>query len=246
MRPLRSAAWYFGKVVLLALSIIVASSLRGQSVQSDPVQAVRAWYTVFDDASGAKGQYSGFVGNGSGPFPKAYQLLSPMLQARMSELTFEESYAQVAHMELLQANLARLDQKAGEADVFVEEERTVVLDRIPAVAWYEGTLHLTETSGARHIAEIALTPEDIISMTYGGHQPWLGDPLEVAKYASGQSQTNNSNSGQPCSSAVPQPRSGILEVDICGNRRYRVRMVKLHSGEWRVISTDPPPTSASN
>ena len=125
-------------------------------------------------------------------------------------------------------------------------ERTNASPGIPAVAWYEGTLHLTETSGTWQISAFALAPEDIISMAYGGHMPWLADPNEVAKVALGQFQTDKSNSGQPCSSAVPQLQSGIAEVQICGDRRYRVRLVKLHNGAWRAISTDASPTAAAS
>jgi hypothetical protein len=243
-RSKRISTRRFGCVCLAVCLLLAPVLVLGQSVQSDPVQAVLAWYRAFGNASGSQAQYNGTVGDLSSPFPRAYRLLSSVLQGQMSEAAFEDSYAQVAHLVLLQSHLAHLDKNAREAAVFVEEERTVVLDRtssspgIPAVVWYEGTVHLTGTSGTWQISAFDLHPEDIISMEYGGHEPWLADVDEVAKVAAGQFQTDNSNRGQPCSSTAPQLQLGIAEVEICGDHRYRVRLVKLHSGEWRAISAD--------
>jgi hypothetical protein len=244
------AMLYFCGVCLAVFQLLFPFPSRSQSTSSDPIQVVRAWYRAFGNASGSKAQYNGTVGDLSSPFPQAYRLLSPVLQGRMSEQAFEQTYAQVAHMALLQAHLASVDKNTGLADVFVEEERTIVLERtntspgIPAIAWYEGTLHLTKLSGAWQIAAFDLGPEDIISMEHGGHEPWLADPDEVAKVAAGQfCQYGRINCGRPCSSAVPRLKSGIAEVYICADRRYRERLVKLHSGEWRAISSDPRPTT---
>ena len=49
-------------------------------------------------------------------------LLSAALKATIPKASFEETYAEVAHMKLLQAHLVRVDERAGAAEVFVEEE----------------------------------------------------------------------------------------------------------------------------
>lgn len=243
MQTRLSATSCFGIASFLGALLSISHLLHGQFPQPDPVQAVLAWYKAFDGASGTQAQYSGTVGNGPYPLRDAYRLLASELQKRMSRSVFEESYARVARLKLLQAHLTYLDESAREADVFVEEERAVVFERtatspgIPAIVWYEGTLHLTQTSGTWQIAAFALQPEDIISLEYGGHQPWRGNPTEVAQVAASQS---GAETAQPCSSTEPRVDSGIAEVEICGEHKYRVRVVKLHSGQWRVVGIEPP------
>jgi len=69
----------------------------------------------------------------------------------MPQSAFEEAYAEVANMKLLQAHLIQVDQSAGTAEVFVEEERTIVRrtgtnEQVPTVAWYTGTVLLKKNS----------------------------------------------------------------------------------------------------
>ncbi len=205
------------------------------SATTDPEQAVQAWYRAFEGCAGTRAQYGGYVG---GRFDKAYGLLAPTLKDKMTDAAFEETYAELANMKFLQAHLASMDNSAGNADVYVEEERTVVFNNIPAVAWYQGTLHVTRSAGDWQIAGIDLRPEDLISVNFGGHMPWRNNPVEVAQIAA----------RPPDSCMKPDYKyydlvkkyqtdiaSGIADIDLCGDSRYVVRLFKLHSGEWRVL-----------
>jgi hypothetical protein len=87
-----------------------------------------SWYKAFEGSVGIRAQYGGFVG---GRFDGAYARLSAALKATMPKAAFEEIYAEVAYMNLLQAHLVREDQRAGAAEVFVEEERTIVARTAP-------------------------------------------------------------------------------------------------------------------
>src|SRR5437879_13835262 len=110
--------------------------------------------------------------------------MSQDFKTKVPQSALEEMYAELAHMKLLQAYLAQINDNAGTADVFVEEERTVVFSqRVPAVTWYEGALKLKRDAGEWRIAEIDLRPEDLISVNYGGHSPWRNNPIEVARVA---------------------------------------------------------------
>ncbi len=164
----------------------------------------------------------------------------------MPKAAFEETYAELANMTLLQARLARIDDTAGSAEVFVEEERTVVFNgSVPAVAWYEGTLHLSRNGGGWQITEIDLHPEDLISVNYGGHSPWRNGAISVAQVAtpggSNSCVMTDSKFTDLANKYSTEIASGIADIDICGDSRYVVRVVKLHSGEWRVIKIESRP-----
>ena len=143
----------------------------GQAQSEHPaVGTVRDWYEAFEGSAGIRAQYGGFVG---GRFDEAYAPLSAALKATMPKAAFEEIYAEVAHMELLQAHLVRVDERAGAAEVFVEEERTIVArtganEQVPAIAWYTGSLKLDRNNaGVWQIDSMAIMPEDITSSTLG-------------------------------------------------------------------------------
>ena len=222
---------------VLAASFIVQASF-GQTQSDHPaVRSVREWYKAFEGSAGIRAQYGGFVG---GRFDEAYALLSAALKATMPKAAFEELYAEVAHTELLQAHLVRVDERAG-AEVFVEEERTIVArtganEQVPAIAWYTGTLKLERNSaGVWQIDSMAIMPEDIISMQYGGHSPWRSDVQEVAQVAAGAYRKRECRVDTP-SPAAPQS-SDINWTVTCvdDGSKYAVHEVRLHSGEWHVL-----------
>ena len=198
----------------------------------DVLRAVQAWYVSFQGSAGTRAQYNGYVG---GRFDKTYELMSQDFKTTVPQSALEEMYAEVAHMKLLQAYLAQIDDNAGTADVFVEEERTVVFSQqVPTVTWYGGTLKLTRDAGEWRITGIDLRPEDLISVNYGGHSPWRNNPIEVARVAV-QPLYNASSLPESCVTPPTDTASGLADIDVCGDSRDVVRVVRLHSGEWRVI-----------
>jgi len=219
------------------LAFLLASFV-AQSVSNEVEQSVRDWYRAFEGSAGVRAQYQGYVG---GRFTRAYDLLAPALKGKMSRMVFEETYAELAHVQLLQAHLVAAKSTARESVVFVEEERTVVFNNaVPAVAWYEGTLQLTRTPDGWRITAIDVHPEDLISVNYGGHQPWRNDPVEVARIAV-QPLYGVSALPASCTTRAAALESGMADIDVCGDSRARVRVVKLHSGEWRVITVESRP-----
>ena len=222
--------------------MVPASS--GQAQSDHPaLRSVRDWYKAFEGSSGIRAQYGGSVGDG--PFDGAYVLLSAALKATMPKAAFEEIYAEVAHMKLLQAHLVRVNERAGAAEVFVEEERTIVArtsanERVPAIAWYTGTLKLERnTVGVWQIDSMAIMPEDIISIQYGGHSPWRSDVQEVAQVAAGAYRKRECGVDTPSPAA---PRSSDINWTVTcvdDGSKYAVHEVRLHSGEWHVLQLFP-------
>ncbi len=219
------SACFLAAVAALAQPVTTESSSR-------PVRAVLAWYDILDGAAGAKVDQGPFgsVGIGVEGLRQAYARLAPAFQRKTSLAGFEKGYECMAHVELLQAHLGKLDDPSGKATVFVEEERTLLLEGIGVVAWYAGLLQLARDPGGWKIAGFNLEAEDIIS-DYGGHQPWRGDPVEVAEALQ--------YGEQACSPGEPPVARHVAVVEICGSRRYRVRLVEMHNEHWYQISTDP-------
>src|SRR5437899_241477 len=98
------------------------------------------------------------------------------------------------------------------------------------------SLQLPDSSAAGEwrIAGIDLRPEDLISVNYGGHSPWRNNPVEVARVAV-QPLYNVSSLPESCVTPPTDTASGVADIDVCGDSRNVVRVVRLHSGEWRVI-----------
>lgn len=155
-------------------------------------------------------------------------MLAPSFQSQMPLAKFESQYAQVAHVELLQAQLARLEGGTQAATVFVEERRTLLMDNIPVNAWYKGKLQLSGTSEGWRIAACQLEPEDIIS-GYGGHQPWRSDPNLVAASVEANSKA--------CLPDPPKITSAVAQIEVCGRDHYVVTLVKLYDGTWEIIDS---------
>jgi len=232
-RSTRFLPWF------LACVVITAPASPGRLQSEDPaIRSVLDWYKAFEGSAGIRAQYNGYVGE---RFDRVYALLSASLHTRMPNAVFEEAYAEVANMKLLQAHLVEAAQSAGTAEVFVEEERTIVgrtatNAQVPAVAWYTGTLRLERNAaGVWMIDSIGTTPEDIISMKYGGHSPWRSDAQEVAQVAAGAYRKRQC----PVSTSPPaSPNSSTIDWTVaCADdgSRYVVHEVRLQSGEWHVL-----------
>src|SRR5437016_483266 len=84
------------------LSAFLLASFLAQSVLNEVEQSVRDWYKAFEGSAGVRAQYHGYVG---GRFTRAYDLLAPALKEKISPVVFEETYAELAHVQLLQAHL---------------------------------------------------------------------------------------------------------------------------------------------
>ena len=217
----------FAHVLVLSVILLPVESLP----RVNAVQAVSDWYKAFDGASGSELKQFGSIGTGRSGLERAYKLLAPEFRAHTSDPVFEKEYATVAQVKLLQAHLVGVEPDDKTAQVFVEEERTVLLEGINAVTWYEGNLHVVNVNGQWQIASFALKPEDIIS-GLGGHMPWRSDPVTVAEVQLG--------SGFHLCSPLAKNSSGEVQLTVCSDQPRAVRLTRLHNGYWHVLSVAPP------
>jgi hypothetical protein len=210
-------------------------------------EAVRAWYNVVDDGSDQAHLLEfGTVGSASAPFHDAYLELSPRLRMRMTEAQFFAHYRGVARLKLLQAHAANSEQ--GVMRVFVEEERIAVLAGVPAMAWFAGFIEVTPASSGWKISSFKdVTPEDIITMPLGGHQPWRANPEDVAlvglKCFPGQRECTVMSSSLSLPGQMPDDTStakqpAIVTIQTPDGTR-RVELARLHSGEWVIVRNQP-------
>jgi hypothetical protein len=206
----------------------------------DAVAAVQAWYKLAGNgADQAHLLRYGTVGGGPYPLTEAYQQLAPSLRQQMSEAQFFEHFRGLAHLELLQAHVVDSDADKPDLQVFVEEERTMDFAGVPAVAWYKGFLAMTQTSGWKISSLKGITPEDIISHSLGGHSPWVFDPEQVATLSIQPCCSNGAPNCKRIGETVSSnDQTAEASISACG-AVYRVRMAKLHSGEWTFLDKRP-------
>ncbi|MBV9503216.1 MAG: hypothetical protein JO138_27905 [Acidobacteriaceae bacterium] len=209
--------------------------------QTGPVSpaedAVRNWYQVVNNGSDQQHLADfGIIGDGPQPLERAYSSLAPTLRSRMSREEFLAGYRGLARLTLLQDHSMTGSSPDSER-VLVEEERTMVLEGIPAVAWFEGLITVTKTSEGWKISELKdVKPEDIISTPIGGEMPWHTDPAAVAMaslHCEGAAGCKIKTKPLPQTTST---RPGKVTVQT-PDGLYTVSMAKLHNGSWIVLET---------
>jgi hypothetical protein len=224
------AAFLFAVGASICLGIEAASG-----AEDDAVAAVRAWYQVAEKGSDQSHLLDyGTVGGGPFPLTQAYGMLAPSLRSKMTEPQFFEHFRGLAQVRLLQAHAIHGGQPEQSVQVFVEEQRTLVMQGVPAVAWFQGLLTVSHTPAGWRIADLSqVKPENIISFGLGGHQPWVFNPEDVALVNTDQACCAN---GSPdCreigKTVAADGETAEATTRACG-RVYRARLTKLHSGVW--------------
>lgn len=111
----------------------------------------------------------------------------------------------------------------------VEEERTMALQGIAAVAWYQGFLDVRRAADGWRIASLKdVQPEDIISLRLGGHMPWREDAAEVSRI--------HLRCAPDCQATVSKTEAGVATVTVQSKTaKQEVELAQLHSGEWVVL-----------
>jgi hypothetical protein len=238
-------------LALLATQVLsLANDSFGQSsgyADEQATEAVRAWYRVVGDGSDQAHLLEfGTVGSASEPLHEAYLQLSLALRTRMSEAQFFAHYRGLARLKLLQAHAANGED--GRSRVFVEEERIALLGGVPAMAWFAGFVEVTRTSDGWKISNFKdVKPEDIISMSLGGHQPWRADPEDVALVGLKCSlddlnckvvSNSLSSAGKPLDEGGTAGQPAVVMIQRAAGLS-RVELARLHSGEWIVVRVQP-------
>lgn len=208
------------------------------------VTAVHVWYDTLSRGSDQEHLTEfGTVGGGVGPLVEAYQQLAPALKQRMDRGQFLVHYRGLARMHLLQAYPVLTSAHDNYVQVFVEEERTMAIEGVPLMAWFEGTVELTKGQDGWKVSSLEnVKPEDLID-ALGDHTPWHDDPVDVAMARVGCK-------SEVCSvlkkALPPNSTERVGRVTIQTLRGVNtVSLARLHDGEWLAIDMEAEANNTS-
>ncbi len=201
-----------------------------------PVSAVRAWYALAGRGSAFEAVKDYGTLGGRAPYHKAYRILAPAFRARTSERAFMNSFAKTAYMRLDQAELVRAD--AAESTVFVEIERDMILENLPATVHYFGTIDLIRNGSDWSISAFDLRPEKgLISARDAAHgdASYINDVVQVAI-----AQYMGVRPDRVDYRAIQTPahsRQGSVTATYATHKKHLViELAKLYSGEYVALS----------
>lgn len=146
----------------------------------DPVKAVRSWYNIVRKGSWVAGGDGGTLGDPQ-RYRIAYQRLAPNLRAALSEKSFLDLFTHTVYVRLDQAELISTDGQ--HATVFVEDQRDMILEDLPATVRYYGSISLVREHEGWAIDGFQIAPEEsMISLRDFGHSSagYINDTSMVA------------------------------------------------------------------
>lgn len=229
-------------VLLCFFSAVPVLAAGETTVEAAALEAVRGWYQALGNGSDQE-HLTEFktVGAGQGALIHAHQLLAAELQQHMNRDQFLVHFRGLARMRLLQAYAVVRTAAENHVRVFVEEERTMAIEGVPVMAWFEGFIDVTKTQEGWRISSLEdVKPEDIIG-ALGDHGPGHGDPVELAM---AHLQCKGAEDCTVIRKAFPVNSTGRLSrvaiqtphgIDI-------VSLARLHDGEWIPIDIEPEAT----
>ena len=169
--------------VLLVLCCLcrIPAHAASETTVAAALAAVHSWYETIGDGSDQEHlKEFGTVGSGVGSLVHAYQQLANQLKDHMDRDQFLVHYRGLARMHLLQAHAVTTTARDNYVQVFVEEERTMAIEGIPAMAWFEGFIDVTKAPDGWKISSLEnVKPEDIIDALENRAQR-RDDPAEAA------------------------------------------------------------------
>lgn len=232
------------KWVVLACLVCTHVDAADEITVQAAVAAVHVWYDTLSNGSDQEHLTEfGTVGGGVGPLIEAYQQLAVELKQHMDRGQFLVHYRGLARMHLLQAYPVLTSAHDNYVHVFVEEERTMAIEGVPVMAWFEGTIELTKGQDGWKISSLEnVKPEDLID-ALGDHTPWHDDPVDVAMARAGCK-------SEVCSvlkkALPPNSTERMARVTIQSLRGVdTISLARLHDGEWLPIDMETEANSAS-
>ena len=233
-------------VVTLICCFRCASTLGAdETTVQTAVEAVHGWYETLGDGSDQEHlKEFGAVGHGIGPLAQAYGQLAADLQKHMDRDQFFVHFRGLARMRLLQTHGVISTANENYVQVFVEEERTMAIEGIPAVAWFQGFLSVTKTADGWKISSLDdVKPENIIS-TLDDPVTKHSDPVDVAlarlqcgspEDCSVLKKTLPPNSAERLGRLTIQTPRGVATVGLA----------RLHNGQWTPVDVEMETGSVS-
>lgn len=232
--------------VILLYCFIAAPAFAAEEVTVQAaLEAVHGWYEALGNGSDQQHlKEFGVVGTGEGALLQAYQQLATELKQHMDRDQFLVHFRGLARMRLLQAHGLNTTAHENHVRVFVEEERTMAIEGVPVMAWFEGLIDVTKTQEGWKVSSIEdVKPEDIIDALRDG-PAWHGDPVEIAM---AHLQCRSVEDCSVIKKAFPPnsaERLGRVTIQT-PHGVDTVSLARLHDGEWMPIDTEVEATGAS-
>lgn len=170
----------------------------------------------------------GSIGAETEPYPRAYAFLHPDRQAALPYADWLQQWQNVAHVGTIQV------EAAGANRFFVEVERVEVDAGHGALAYHSGFFTVAPTAAGWRLTSAELTPEDLITVPLGTHQPWRTD---LALFTAHLLQ-------RPGPPAAIRTRGRVVELDYPatgGQPGLRLRLTRQVDGDWVLLERSPRP-----
>lgn len=177
------------------------------------------------------GAAGGTVAMDKEPYPTAYGYWSKEWQAKNSKEQFLASWQGTANVEL--ERLVDAGIKKGKYTFFVETKNLEVVGKNPRIGifYYTSFFTVQNTKEGWKILSGQLKPENP-AWEMGGHQPWRGDPKEVALVELGYG--INDTLGKATTVKNLDGTVTIKSVD--KGKTSEVTLVQLEDKTWQVIT----------
>lgn len=144
-----------------------------------PEEALLNYFSILREAANLLGRLCGSVGQGTSPFPIAYNFLSKDYQKKLSFDQFVHLFAGVGHTSLIK--LCRVPDLKGGIRFFYEIETIEGFEGKNGeyFGYYYGFIQLIQESGGYRIADIIKNAEDFLCAPYHGWDHTGEDVVDI-------------------------------------------------------------------
>ncbi|WP_147534400.1 hypothetical protein [Bacillus marasmi] len=133
-----------------------------------PEDTLLNYFSILREAANLLGRHCGSVGQGTSPFPIAYNFLSKAYQKKLSYEQYVHSFAGIGHTSLIK--LCRVPDDSGGIRFFYEIETIEGFEGQKAeyFGYYYGFIQLIHEQGGYRISDISKIVEDFLCAPYHG------------------------------------------------------------------------------
>jgi hypothetical protein len=198
---------------------------------------VHSWYTTIGDGSDQEHlKEFGTIGGGVGPLVEAHQQLAAQLKQHMDRDQFLLHYRGLAHMRLLQAHPVLTTARDNYVRVFVEEERTMAIEGLPVMAWFQGFIDVAKLQDGWKISSLdGVKPENIIE-ALDERALRRDDPVEAAL---AQLKCKAEECSVTKKTLPPNSTERLGRVTIqTPHGTDTISLAHLHDGQWLAVYTE--------
>mgnify|MGYP002479033217 FL=1 len=178
----------------------------------------------------------GTLGMGQEPYRAAYGYWSEDWRAEHSFEEFLDSWSGTAHVELLKLYEAGMQDDHARFFVETKHLESAADKRRLGAYYYAGFFSVALTGEGWRITEGNLEPQNL-AWALGGHQPWLGNPVDVAIVQGLGRTIDDGSSLHPRLEWHADDHVTVVFPDGAGSGTA-VEAVRLTEGTWQVIAVE--------